>query len=204
MSAADIALCNEALRMLGEFGVASFEEGTDLAQSCNAIYDTTRRLLLTTHPWRFTLAKQRLARLDETPDSEWRYMHAQPPGMLALRALFPSGAAGAAPMRQYEIYGARILSHSLDLWADYQVESDPDAWPPYFRALARTALASEFAMAVGAGMSAADLLHRRAYGGPSELMNGGLMALARRMDSQQQPPQALRDFPLITARFGGR
>jgi hypothetical protein len=29
------------------------------------------------------------------------------------------------------------------------------------------------------------------------------MATARRVDAQQQPPQAITDFPLITARFGG-
>jgi hypothetical protein len=204
MSAAGVILCNEALRLLGEFGVTSFEEGTDLAQSCNAIYDTTRRLLLTSHPWRFTLAKERLARLDETPASEWAYLHAAPAGMLALRALYPAAQPGAAPVRAYEIYGARILSHSEDLWADYQLDSNPDTWPAYFRQLARCALAADLAMAVGAGPGAADLMHRRAFGSPSEMMNGGLMGLARRMDSQQQPPQALRDFPLITARFGGR
>jgi hypothetical protein len=179
MSAADVALCNEALRMLGEFGITAFDEGTDQAQTLNLIYDSTRRFLLTAHPWRFTLAKQRLARLAETPVSEWTFIHALPAGMLALRALFPTGAAGAAPVREFEIYG-----------------------PPFFRALARTAMAAECAMAVGAGMSAADLLHRRAFGSPFEMMNGGLMGVARRLDSQQQPPQALRDFPLITARFG--
>jgi hypothetical protein len=202
MSAADVALCNEALRMLGEFGITAFDEGTDQAQTLNLIYDSTRRFLLTAHPWRFTLAKQRLARLAETPVSEWTFIHALPAGMLALRALFPTGAAGAAPVREFEIYGTRVLSHREDLWADYQVDADPSTWPPFFRALARTAMAAECAMAVGAGMSAADLLHRRAFGSPFEMMNGGLMGVARRLDSQQQPPQALRDFPLITARFG--
>ena len=201
-TSADIRLCNEALRLLGEFGIVSFEEGTDQAQTVGAIYSSKLTYLLTLHPWRFTLTKQRLARLTDVPDSEWLYMHALPVPMLALRSLFPTNAAGASPVKQYEIYGNRVLSNLQDLWADYQVATDPDTWPPYFRQLALAALAADFSMAVGAGMSAADVFHRRAFGSPAEMMNGGLLGAARRLDSMQQPGSGIRDFPLVTARFG--
>lgn len=202
MSAADVALVNAALRLLGEYSVTSFEEGTDLSQTVNAIYDNSRLFILTCHPWRFTLEKQRLARLNETPASEWSRMHAAPAGMLVLRALFPAGTAGAQPVRQYEIFGSRILSNQDDLWADYQVARDADIWPAHFRQFALAALAADLAMAVGAGPTAAETFYRRAWGNPSERMAGGLVAMARQLDSQQQPPQAIRDFPLLTARLG--
>jgi hypothetical protein len=204
MAGGDIALCNEALRLLGQYSVVSLDEPTDQAQTVNLLFTGTKRFLLSTTPWRFTMRKVRLARVDETPASEWSRMHAMPFDPLTLRALFPSGAAGATPVRSFEIFETRILSDQDDLWADYQTEIDPDAWPAWFRQLARAALAADFAMAVGAGQSAADLWHRRAYGGPNDQMNGGLIGVARRADGQQQPPQVVRDYPLITARFGGR
>lgn len=203
MTTPAVTLCNQALRMLGEFGIASFDEGTDQATTVSLIYADTVRLLLTMHPWRFTLKKARLARLTEIPVSEWQHQHALPPDSLALRALYPAGTPGAPTVERYEIFERSVLSNTLDLWADYQAEIDAGLFPAWFQGLARCALAADFAMAVGAGSTAAELFHRRAYGNPQDSMAGGLMGVARRMDSQQQPPQQITDFPLTQARFGG-
>lgn len=198
-----VNLCNQALRMLGEYGIASFDEGTDQATTVSLIYADTIRLLLTTHPWRFTLRKAQLARLTQAPLTEWRYQHALPADSLALRALYPTASPGAAVVPDYEIFANHVVSNTLDIWADYQVEIDAGLFPAWFQALARCALAGDFAMAVGAGSTSAEAFHRRAFGTPSENLMGGLMGQARRLDSQQQPPQRIRDFPLIAARFGG-
>lgn len=203
MTTPAVTLCNQALRMLGEFGIASFDEGTDQATTVSLIYADSVRLLLTSHPWRFTLRKARLARLTEAPNSEWAHQHALPADSLALRALRPANAPGAEVVARYEIFERRVLSDTPELWADYQTEIDAGLFPAWFQGLARAALAADFAMAVGAGPGAADVFHRRAYGGPQDNLTGGLMGQARRMDSQQQPPQQIRDFPLMAARFGG-
>lgn len=204
MATPDIVLANQALRLLASDGIGSLDEGTDVANTVAQIYSTTIRHLLTAHPWRFTLRKQQLSRLVEAPLTEWPYLHALPPDMLALRALYPTAAIGAETVRAYEIFEARVASSQPDVWADYQFEPDAGAFPPYFLALARAALAAEFAIPLGVGAERADLFHRRAFGSPAEALAGGLMREARRIDSQQQPPQRITDFPLISARFGGR
>jgi hypothetical protein len=201
---AELTLANSALRLLGEFGVAALDEGTDLAETIQLIQQDTVRALLAEHPWRFTMRKVRLVRLADPPINEWAQAHALPPDRLTIRAMRPSAGAGDQPVRDYEIFDNRVYSQIEDLWCDYQVAVDPGAWPPYFTNLARNALASDFAVAVGAGSSAAELFYRRAYGMPSEGRNGGLMQVARKIDSQQQPPQQLTDYPLLAARFGGR
>jgi hypothetical protein len=201
---ADITLASEALRLLGEFSISALDEGTDLAETVQRIQGATVRALLTTHPWRFTMRKQRLGQIAEPPINEWTYAHALPAQRLAIRAMYPAAGAGALPTMDWEVFENRAFSHHADLWCDFQVEVDPGAWPPWFYNLARYALAADFAMAVGAGTTMAQAMHQRAYGNPGESLDGGLMRVARRIDSQQQPPQRIRSNPLMAARFAGR
>jgi hypothetical protein len=203
-SLTDITLANAALALLGEFAIGGFDEGSQLANACTRIIPDATKHLLTLHPWRFTMRKQRLGRRDETPINEWTYLHALPPDRLTVRAMRTAGLPGAQPLLEYEIFEDNVASHSADLWCDFQVWRDPATWPPSFTAFARNALAAELAIAVGAGPTAAELFDRKAYGSPGEQRQGGLLATARRVDSQQQPPQAIADFPLIAARRGGR
>ena len=199
-SLADIALTNQALRLLGEFGVASFGEGSDLSETCNQIVATTLRALMTAHPWRFTMRKQQLAQVAEAPLTEWAYQHAMPPEQIFIRAVRP--APKAPPADEWEIFENRILSNHATLYCDYQVEIDSAAWPAWFTNLARNALAADLAIAIGAGTTAADAFFRRAFGSPMENGSGGLMRVARNLDSQQQTPQRIPTTPLISARWG--
>ncbi len=203
MSTPKVELCNQALRLIGAETITSFDEQTDLAQTCSILFDDTVRALQSVYPWRFTMEKQQLARLTDAPLNEWTYQHALPADRLLLRQLFASATTYAPPVTDFEIFGARVCSHQPDLWADYQVERDPATWPAYFRNLARHALATVLAIPVADSADRAQLYDQLSYGTPSEGRDGGLMGQARRLDAQQQPGQALGSFPLIEARHGG-
>lgn len=203
MTAAAVALCNQALRLLGEASIGAFDEGTDLAESCSTLYADTVKALLTGTPWRFTLHKVQLARLADPPPGEWTYQHALPTDRLVVRQLFPGDERHLRSVDDYELFGDRVYSDQLELWCDYQRDRDPDTWPTYFRLLVRYALAADLAVAVTGSTSQADYWHRRAFGGPAEAGAGGQMRVARTLDAQQQPPQRIEDFPLVSARFGG-
>ncbi|MBR0653296.1 hypothetical protein GXW78_26825 [Roseomonas terrae] len=204
MSVPEITLASAALRLLGEVSIAALDEGSDLAETVQRLQEDTVKALLIEHPWRFTMRKAQLARVSDDPINEWTYAHGLPVPRLGIRAMRSSAGPGDSLVRQYEVFDNRVYSHSPNLWCDYQTEVPPGAWPPYFYNLVRNALASDFAVPVGAGTSAAEMYHRRAFGTPSENRNGGLMGVAKRLDSQQQPPQQVTDFPLLAARFGGR
>jgi hypothetical protein len=203
MSTPAVALCNEALRMLGDATIQSFDDDSDLAESCNQLFPTTVAALLASYPWRFTMAKVRLARDVVAPLNQWRYQHALPPDRIGITRLSPSGEIGAGLLAAYEIFENRVFSDQPDIWCDYQRNVDPALWPPMFRQMARYGLAADLAVAVTGSASLAQAMRLVAYGTPQDGGNGGLMAAARRLDAQQQPPQAVTDFPLITARFGG-
>lgn len=202
MSSPAVALCNQALRLLGEGSITSFTEGTELANTCATLWQDTTRALLASYPWRFTLRKAQLSRLADAPINEWPYAHQLPPGHLVLRQIFATAAYGARPLLDYERFEDLVLSRQPALWADYQAEVDPALWPPAFTLLARYALAADFAVAVAGSMTAAEWWDKKAFGSPSEARMGGQMGVARRLDAQQQPPQAITDFPLIQARHG--
>ena len=203
MTAAAVALCNQALRLLGEASIAAFEEGTDLAATCSMLYDDTAKAILEGYPWRFTMAKVQLAREADAPPNEWTYQHALPPDRRQLRQLFPGADEHLPPVADYEVFGNLVLSDCPELWADYQRETDPDTWPSAFRLLMRYALAAELAVPVTGSASMADYYDRKAYGSPAEGRVGGQTRVARSLDAQQQPPQRIEHFPLIAARFGG-
>lgn len=203
MSSPAVSLCNQALRLLGEGGITSFTEGTALADTCATLWQDTIRGLLAAYPWRFTLRKAALARLADSPINEWRYAHQLPPDLMVLRQIFAGTGANAMPLLEYERFEASVLAQQPQLWADYQVETGPETWPPAFMLLARYALAADFAIPVAGSQTAAEWWDRKAFGTPSEARMGGQMGVARRLDAQQQPPQAIRDFPLIVARNGG-
>jgi hypothetical protein len=202
MSSPAVALCNQALRLLGEGTITSFTEGTELANTCATLWQDTARGLLASYPWRFTLRKAELSRLADAPINEWPYAHQLPPGQLVLRQIFASPTPGVSPLLEYERFEDQVLARQPQLWADYQAEVDPALWPPAFALLARYALAADFAVPVAGSMSAAEWWDRKAFGGPGEARMGGQMGVARRLDAQQQPPQAITDFPLIDARNG--
>jgi hypothetical protein len=204
MSLPDLALANQALRLLGAYGITGFDEGTDLAATVAMLQPTRLTELLTAHPWRFTLRKQRLARLADAPLNEWTHAHQLPAECVMLRAVRPDPGPHALPADAWEVWGDQVLSHHKDLWADFQVAPPPSAWPPWFMALAQHALAAHFAIPVGAGSTAAEYYTRLAFGTPSEARGGGLMGAARRADSQQNTPQIVRAEWLRAARFGGR
>jgi hypothetical protein len=203
MSTPKVELVNQALRLIGAEAITSFDEQNDLAATCTSLFDDTVRSLQASYPWRFTLEKQQLSRLTDPPINEWTYQHALMPGQLVLRQLFPSAQVGAKPVADYEVFGNRVYSDQPVLWADYQTERDPATWPPHFRNLARHALAAVLAIPVAESAERADYFNRLAFGSPAEGSTGGLMGVARRLDAQQQPPQRVEDFPLLTARHGG-
>lgn len=203
MTAAAVALCNEALRLLGDASIASFDEGSDLANSCSTIYQTTISGLIAAHPWRFSMRKQQLARQAVPPLTGWSYAHQLPAELVVLRALFASPAPRAAPVTDFDRFDRDVLSQHPDLWCDHQVLTEPPSWPPLFRTLARYALAADLAVPATGSLTAADAFFRRAYGGPAEGGNGGAMRVARTAEAQQQTHPVIRDFALIQARFGG-
>lgn len=81
LSATDI--CNLALLRLGEKPITVIEE----SPACAAFYPLVRDVALSWAKWTFAMVRTRLARLDDTPASDFRFYYALPTNPFCLRVV---------------------------------------------------------------------------------------------------------------------
>src|SRR6056297_968267 len=197
-----LSICSDALILLGASPLSSFSEGTDAAQICDRIYDDLKDSIIASYPWSWSLKKVKLARLTETPNSEWRYLYQLPGDTLAgVRAVFNSNNPGIRPIAYgWEIIDNKIQTNEEDIWVDYQYAPGESLLPTYFVQLLKYAMAAEIAEAVTDQITKADYFERSAYGTPTENRRGGYMRVAMNIDGGSKHAERIEDFPLIAVR----
>jgi hypothetical protein len=203
MAAGDtkLSICSDALIMLGAAPLSSFGEGTDEAQVADRLYDDIRDTLLMQYPYSWSVKKEALARLLDTPKTEWRYQYQLPGDILGNpKAVFISNSAGALPARDFDIYGTALYCNYENVWIDYQYTPEASFFPPYFVNLLKHAMAAAFAEPITDQITKADYYHRLTYGSPEQNMRGGLVRVAMNIDGVDRPPQNIMDFPLTDVR----
>ena len=197
-----LSICSEALIMLGAAPLSSFATGTDEAQIADRLYDDVRDTLLMQYAYSWSVKKVRLAQLAGTPINEWKYTYALPGDILGNpKAIFNTGAIGALPVRDFEVYSLGLYTNYEDVWIDYQFRPEPAAFPPYFVRLLKMALAAEFAEPITDQITKADYYHAKAYGTPAENMRGGLVRVAINIDGADRPAQQIQEFPISDIRY---
>ncbi len=185
-----LQLCARALVKVGAAPVASLEDGSAEAEIAALLYDTARDALLSAHPWSFATAQRQLARLAAPPLTDFSHAFALPADFL--RAL-SVGAAGSGRGRgvAYRIQERRLLANAEPVALTYVFRADTSACPPFFDDVLIARLAAEFCLPLTENTARTEAMQRAA-----ELA----FARARTIDAQQQTPQAIEDFTLISAR----
>jgi len=197
-----LSICSDALILLGASPLSSFSEGTDAAQICDRLYDDLKDSIIATYPWSFSIKKVQLARLSETPNSEWKYLYQLPGDTLAgVRAVFNTGQPGARPIPHgWEIIENKLQTSQEEIWVDYQFSPNEAALPTYFVQLLKYVMAAEIAETVTDQLTKAEYFERKAYGTPSENRRGGYMRVAMNIDGGSKSAERIEDFPLISVR----
>jgi hypothetical protein len=188
MALTALALCSRALLRIGAQPVASLDEGTAEAEVAANLYAPVRDALLSAHPWSFATGQASLPRLAARPQADLAHAFQLPPGFL--RAL-SAGAGERGRGLPYRIQEDRLHADVQDVVLTYIFRPDESAFPPFFAQALVARLAAEFCLPLTESASRAELLFRLAE---SELRH------ARQVDSQQDTPRGIEDFPLITVR----
>ncbi|ANS03921.1 putative tail tubular protein [uncultured Mediterranean phage uvDeep-CGR2-AD3-C191] len=68
----EVAICSNALRLLGDEPITSLTDNSDRARLCNSLYEPTRDSVLRNHPWNFALTRTTLEAVDSTSPA-WGY-----------------------------------------------------------------------------------------------------------------------------------
>ena len=209
MANSSIDICSQALTLLGEGVIHSFDENSDAAEICNQLYEDEILSLLSAYPWRFARVRETLAKDGAfTPKNEWSYGYSLPV-LNTTRAdhaieVFNSNQAGATPITDYEIQDTHILTNEETVIISYVKRVDEVLWPGWFVKLAAAAVAARIALPITDKRSYSEHWERVAFGGASDGGMGGLMAMAIKADSRGGPSRSLFDAgdPITAVRFG--
>jgi len=205
MSFTAVEICANALVRLGASPIQSFTEGTDIATSCNSIYNFKKDYMLAVYPWNFTKKFVQLSRLTASPTAQWKYQYSLPADrtMSGLIAVFTSESVGAIPIQNYTLIGNSLMCDQSELWVEYQADVAESLWAPYFTEMMVSVMMVELSFLVTDNASLRQELNTQTYGVPSEFGVGGIYGKAMALDSRDNPTMQVLDDILLEARFGG-
>jgi hypothetical protein len=204
MAAGDtaVAICSDALILLGAKPISSFNDGTDEANSCDRLYSDVRDMTLSMYPWSFAYKKVKLSRLITTPTTEWKYEYQMPGDRLGNpRAAFETANAYARPVKLWEIQGDKLLTNYETVYIDYPYQTPEFAMPQYFIQLLKYMMAWHLAYPITEQETKTGYWQGVAVGSPSENGRGGYFRQAMNIDAQGQPPQIIEDYELVAVRY---
>jgi hypothetical protein len=129
--ASEVDICNLALGHLGDNAtVASLDppEGSPQAEHCARFYPIARDALQEMHSWNFCTKRTTLALLDGVSYTQWRYVYAEPAGVVGVIAVLPPDAAddysAAVPMPYAQLDGGYPPGQGIYTPQPFSIETD--------------------------------------------------------------------------------
>ena len=183
-----IDIVSNALLLVGDSPISSFDDPGAGAQIASAIYGDTYTSLLSEHPWGFAFKELRLSKLSQVPDIETNYSYAfqLPPDMIRLWAILPYS--------NYTIVGSLLYSNQTEIMARYIYQPEEVDLPPHFVKALEYKLASDFAISVTEDTQKSQFYEQKYL---------RQISLARSIDSQGRPQTAIMDQPFVDVRLNG-
>ena len=198
----DIRVCSDALLMIGQKAISSFNEGTDQSNICDRIYPGIKKSTLQSFPWSFTFKKVQLAQTTNTPVNEYKYEYQLPSDRLGtIRRAFNSTAVGARTFSQWTIQGDKLLTNEETVVIDYQYLPTESEMPSYFIQLLKYMMCWHLATPMTDQEAKAQYWQAVAVGSPGENNRGGYFRTAMVIDGQGNTTQAFEDFSLVAVRY---
>lgn len=199
----DIQICSNALLRLGAQPIQSFNDGTDIATFCKAIYEQKKIYLFSTFPWSFTMKFIQLSQKTLDPVAQWKYQYSLPADRVSsgMAAVYTTDSINASPINCYTIIGDALMTNEKEIWIRYQYNAHETLWPEYFTELMINVMRAELAQLVTDNTQLYQEIKLEVYGTPSEGGFGGLVNITRNLDSRDNPTIFIQDFSLINARF---
>jgi hypothetical protein len=204
MAAGDTALsiCSDALQMLGAKAISSFTEGTDEANVSDSLYPDVKKQTLLIYPWSFVYKKTQISKLLTTPTTEYKYQFQLPGDRIGPpRSVTTSATPGANTIRDYRIFGDKLLTNEETIFIDYPYDVAEYDMPVYMVQLLKYMMAWHLAMPITDQVEKAQYWQGVAVGSADQNGRGGYTRIAMNMDGSGQPNFVIQEFPLVDVRF---
>ena len=180
--ASDVTICSNALLLIGHNKISALSEN----EQAEAFYPTTYEDQLSQHKWKFATRKVALSQLTAQPLNEFKYAYQLPSDFLILDRTYPSST--------YKIFGDKLYSNNNEVEIDYRFRVSEGDLPAYFVTMMEFQLAAKFAIPVTSNKGTADTYFEQYK---------DQRIIAKFLDSQSAPQDAINDNPFTDVRAGG-
>lgn len=188
--ATDVEICSNALLLLGDKPIASFADGTPRAAICANVYGLAKADILRRHPWNCALKRVILSPESTAPAFDWKYQFARPSNWLrTLQVGYQD------QMLDYVIEGVRFLANTNVLPLVYVANVTEGEWDALLISVMVKRMEMDLAYPITKSTSLRDSLKQEFYA------NGiGVLAQAKTIDGQENPPESWGDSPFLQVR----
>lgn len=188
MSISAVSICSNALLMLGDSPINSFEENNDRTRLVANLYATRRDAVLRAHPWNCAIKRVVLSPDLDPPAFGWSAQFTLPNDWLRTLSVGEDGAED-----EYRVEGRKILMDSNACYLRYIFRNDVEAtWDATLINAMTEVMKSTLAYAVTKSSSKEEL---------TEAIVQRVLKQARAIDGQEGTPETLGDFPLLANRM---
>jgi hypothetical protein len=187
--ASKVGIISNAFILLGKAPVNDLTTSDPIVTSAVKIYDMTYPDLLAAHPWRFAMEIKTLDPLTAAPViDEWTTAYLLPGDLIQLYRVYQKS--------WYRIYQNQIYANTSStetITIEYTHPVTEDRFPAYFTQLFTYKMAALMAMPV------TELVQKGEY---YEKMATGQLAVARSLDSQQNPNVTIQNDIYLSRHYG--
>lgn len=188
MATSEVQICSNALLLLGDNPISSFNEGSDRALLASNLWDNARQAVLRAHPWNCAKEMVALAPESTTPAFDWAYQFLLPGDCLRVLSVGEDGYPD-----NYIIKGRRILADINPLYLTYITDNeDVASWDALLVEAMQRYMAFSMAYPITKSAAMRDSMY-------TEYTR--LFGQAKSVDGQEEPPQTVGDAPFLSARY---
>lgn len=187
MADSAVQICSNALLLLGDRPISSFDEDFDRATLASNLWGNARQAVLRGHPWNCATKRVALAPDVVVPAYDWAYQFSLPGDFL--RVLYV-GQADAPD--DYKIEGRKILSDANPLYLEYVFDNeDVASWDALLVEAMQRYMAFAMAYPITKSNTTREAMMQEYQ---------ALLRQARAVDGQESQAEQAGDTPLITVR----
>ena len=190
MSISNVKIVNMALNKIGARRIMTLDEDNEAARRANEIYEDTRDILLTKHPWNFATKRAALALVSgETPAYEFDNVFALPSDYLRVEKSEDDDTI-------YKIEGKRLLTNEDTINIKYIARiTDPSKFSHGFVNALIYRLAADLAYAITNNVGLQKNM---------EDLAAFNLKVAKSEDAQEGTPDGLKANRWVLSRFDNR
>lgn len=188
--ASDIEICSNALLLLGAAPIASMTENTQAARICANTYPLAKLDILRAHPWNCCIRRVVLAPESAAPAFDWTHQFARPSGWLRTVQVGRKGE-----VLDYQVEGVRILANTNLLPLVYVANVTEGEWDSLLTHVMVKRMEMDLAYPITKSTSLRDSLKQEFYA-----KGVGVLARAKAVDGQENPPEEWVDSPFLQVR----